>query len=131
MVMNENYYHKKHFNSFKWYILEFILIILGGLLGVGLCLLCLCLDIDQSFLGGILLYIISIPSTYFLHLWHDVWHFPPYGDQGFVMIIIVPSIQFFLMGALLTWWICHRLKKRFRNQRQHLEEEKGERPEVG
>lgn len=114
---------KRNLNIFKCYILKVIIIILGGLLCAGLCLSLLFSNIDKILFGSILegiLYVIFSPSTFFLYLWDDVWRLPPNGDAGFWMFIIVPVIQFFLMGALLTWWIYHRFKK---NQKKHQTEE--------
>ena len=91
-------------------ILQVILIISGGLIGAGLCFAFLRSNLDDSLLG-IIMFILLIPSAFFIEMWHT-WHLPPYGDSVFALILIVPTVQFFLMGGFLAWWIIYLRKKK-------------------
>lgn len=102
-------------NKLDWlynHILLMIIMILGGILCSSLCFAILCTNFDNNELFANIMGFILLPSELFVYLWQDIWNLPPYGDAGFAIIIIVPMVQFFLMGCLLTWLIVHLLKKK-------------------
>lgn len=89
---------------------KILLIISVALISAGLCFAFLRSNLDDSLLG-IIMFILLIPSAFFIEMWHT-WHLPPHGDAVFTLILIVPTVQFFLMGGFLAWLIIYLRKKK-------------------
>ncbi|MCK9314584.1 MAG: hypothetical protein M0Q48_00360 [Verrucomicrobia bacterium] len=93
-------------------ILLVIQIISGGLISAGLGLAFIFSNLDEECFLVEIMRIILIPSEIFINMWWYTWHLPPHGDAGFVMILLVPPVQLFLMGCFLSWLIIYLLKRK-------------------